>query len=220
MAGNPDRLNQAIEHLNQLLPLKARQNRLSASLKALHQAVIQSLVTRGCSLSRSEIAARVGEDKVDAAIAQLGHDDLVVLSADRTEIVGAYPVTCEPTQHALHVSGRTIHAMCALDALSVGPMYQLPVEIRSRCRVSGEPVCIKQDGMHILAATPPSVRVGVRWQMPSGDHAAHSLCMEMVFLKDEAAAVAWHGGDLNRHGVFTLAEAVQFGAGFFRPLVE
>ena len=162
-------VSQAIERLNQLLPLKERQKKLSESLKTLHQAVIQSLVMRGCALSRSEIVARVGEDKVEAAIARLGHDDLVVLSMDQRQIVGAYPVTLETTQHELHVSGHTIHAMCALDALSVGPMFELPVVIRSRCRVSGESVCIKQDGIHILAATPPSVRVGVRWQMPSGD---------------------------------------------------
>ncbi|NDP49086.1 MAG: hypothetical protein GZ085_12010 [Sulfuriferula multivorans] len=212
-------LSQAIERLNRLLPLKARQNKLSESLKTLHQAVIQSLVMRGCPLSRSEIAEQVGEDKVDTAIARLEHDDLAVLSADRRQIVGAYPVTLEPTQHKLHVSGRTIYAMCALDALSVGPMFELPVEIRSRCRVSAESVYIKQDGMHILAAIPPSVRVGVRWQMPSGDHAAHSLCMEMVFLKDDTTAAVWHDGDLDRHGVFSLEEAVQFGAGFFRPLL-
>jgi mercuric reductase len=43
--------------------------------------------------------------------------------------------------------------------------------------------------------------------------------MEMVFLKDDAAAAAWHGGDLQHHSVFTLDEAVQFGAQFFNPLL-
>jgi mercuric reductase len=43
--------------------------------------------------------------------------------------------------------------------------------------------------------------------------------MEMVFLKDDAAASAWHGGDLQHHSVFTLDEAVEFGARFFNPLL-
>jgi hypothetical protein len=215
-----DTVSQAVQRLNSQLPLKDRQDRLSEPLKALHREVIESLVMRGRPPNRSEIAALLGEGDVDAAIARLGKDDLVVLSKDRREIVGAYPVTAESTPHEVHVSDQTIHAMCALDALSVGPMYEVPVEICSSCRVSGEPVCIKQKGMRILEATPPTVRVGVRWQMPSGDHAAHSMCMEMVFLKDEATAAAWHGGDLENHSVFTLEEATQFGARFFQPLLQ
>lgn len=214
-----DTVSQAVQRLNGQLPLRDRQDKLSESLKALHREVIKSLVMRGRPPTRSEIAALAGEGEVDAAITRLGADDLVVLSKDRKEIVGAYPVTAESTPHEVHVSGQTIHAMCALDALSVAPMYEVPVEICSTCRVSGEPVCIKQEGMRILEATPPSVRVGVRWQMPSGNHAAHSMCMEMVFLKDDATAAAWHGGDLDHHSVFTLEEATEFGARFFRPLL-
>jgi mercuric reductase len=214
-----DQITQAVERLNSQLPLKERQDHLSEPLRALHREVIRSLVVRGRPPTRSEAALVAGADDLDAAISRLGRDDLVVLSQDRREIVGAYPVTAETTPHEVHVSGHTIHAMCALDALSVGPMYGVPVEICSRCRVSGEPVCIHQDGNRILEATPPTVRVGVRWQMPSGDHAAHSMCLEMVFLKDDATAKNWHGGDLDNHSVFTLEEATEFGARFFRPLL-
>jgi mercuric reductase len=212
-------VSRAVQRLNGQLPLKGRQDKLSEPLKAVHREAIRSLVTRGRPPSRAEIAAHVGEDAVDSAIARLGGDDLVVLSRDRREIVGAYPVTSEATPHEVHVGGHVIHAMCALDAMSVGPMYDVPVEICSRCRVTGEAVCIKQEGTRITEATPASVRVGVRWQMPAGDHAAHSMCMEMVFLKDDAAAAAWHDGDLANHTVFTLEEATQFGAAFFRPLL-
>jgi len=214
-----DSIMQAVQRLNQQLPLKDRQDKLSAPLKALHRAVLSTLVTRGRPPTRAEVAALVGEDQVNGAIARLGADDLVVVSADRREILGAYPVTAEKTPHEVHVNGHQIHAMCALDALSVGPMYDVPVEICSACRVSGEAVCIKQEGARILEATPSTTRVGVRWQYPSGDHAAHSMCMEMVFLKDDATAAGWHGGDLQNHTVFTLEDAVQFGARFFIPLL-
>lgn len=215
-----DVITQAVQRLSQQLPLKDRQDTLSEPLKALHREVLSSLVTRGRPPTRAEVAALVGEDQVDASIARLGSEDLAVLSQDRREILGAYPVTAEQTNHAVHVGGHEIHAMCALDAVSVGAMYDVPVEICSVCRVTGEPICIKQNGMQILEATPPTARVGVRWQYPSGDHAAHSMCMEMVFLKDDAAAAAWHGGDLQNYTVFTLDEAVQFGARFFNPLLS
>jgi mercuric reductase len=213
-------VSQSVLRLNQLLPLKARQDRHPPTLKALHRTVIQSLVTRGRPPDRLEVAALVGVDQVDAALALLGGDDLIVLSADRRTILGAYPVTSEITPHQLHVNGQRIYGMCALDSLAVGPMFDSQVEIHSRCRVTGEAVRIRQDGAHILEADPPTARVGVRWQTPTGDSAAHSLCMEMIFLKDAAAAAEWHGGDLQNHSVYTLEQAVAFGARYFRPLLR
>lgn len=42
----------------------------------------------------------------------------------------------------------------------------------------------------------------------------------MIFLRDRKAASEWRGGDVEDHGLFTLPEAVEFGAGFFVPLVR
>ncbi|MCU0809631.1 MAG: alkylmercury lyase family protein [Thiobacillaceae bacterium] len=173
---------------------------------------------RGRPPGREEIAESVGADRVDAALARLGTDDLVVLSRDRREILGAYPVTTENTPHVIHVNGQTIHAMCALDALSVGPMFGVSLTIESRCRVTDSAIHIEQEGERIIAARPQTVRVGVRWQAPSGS-AAHSLCMEMVFLRDEETAERWHGGDRANHSLFSLEQAVAFGSRFFRPLL-
>ncbi len=213
-----DLVQQSVLRLNQLLPLKARQDRLSPELRELHREVIHSLVMGGRPPAREEMAERLGPDQVDAVLARMGEDDLVVLSEDRREILGAYPVTTENTPHVIHVSGQTIHAMCAVDALSVGPMFDVPLTIESRCRVTDSAIHIEQEGERIVAARPPTVRVGVRWQAPSGS-AVHSLCMEMVFLQDEEAACRWHGGDLQNHSLFTLDQAVAFGSRFFRPLL-
>lgn len=209
----------SVLRLNQLLPLKARQDRLPPMLQALHRTVIVSLVARGRPPHRSEVAARVGADQVEQALTRLGDDDLIVLADDRREILGAYPVTSEVTPYEIQVNGHRIYGMCALDALAVGPMFDQPVEIRSQCRVTGAAVYLSQAGERILEAQPPGVRVGVRWQRPSGGSAAHSLCREMVFLRDDNAAAAWHGGELGQHSVYTLEQAVAFGAQYFRPLL-
>jgi hypothetical protein len=211
-------VDQSVLRLNQLLPLKARQGRLPPELRELHREVIRSLVMRGRPPGREEMAESLGHDQLDAALARLGADDLVVLSKDRREILGAYPVTTENTPHVIHFSGQRIHAMCAVDALSVAPMFDVPLTIESRCRMTDSAIHIEQEGERIVEARPPTVRVGVRWQAPSGS-AAHSLCREMVFLQDEEAACRWHGGDLQNHSLFTLDQAVAFGSRFFRPLL-
>jgi len=210
----------AVAKLNQQLPLATRQSQLSEPLAAVHRAMLRSLAERGRPLEEEELAALVGAEEAAAALKRLGRDDLVVLNADGSAAVGAYPMTVEDTPHRLQVNGRPVNAMCALDAVSVGPMFDTEVAIESHCAVTGEPIRIRQQGERILAAEPSDdVRVGVRWQQPEG-HAAHSMCMEMVFLKDGAAARRWVEEGEGDKSQYTLPEAVAFGAGFFVPLVK
>ncbi|MDZ7752840.1 MAG: alkylmercury lyase family protein [Gammaproteobacteria bacterium] len=217
---NGEKTTSAVAKLNQQLPLTARQRRLPEPLAAAHRAMLRSLAERGRPLDAEELAALVGTRDTAGALERLGKDDLVVLNSDGTA-VGAYPMTIEDTPHRLRVNGRPVHAMCALDAVSVGPMFDAEVAIESRCAVTGEPIRIRQRGAQILAAEPSDdVRVGVRWQQPEG-HAAHSMCMEMVFLKDGETARRWLAtGEGEDKSQYTLDDAVAFGAGFFLPLVE
>jgi mercuric reductase len=201
----------ALELLNRRLPLAQRQSALPPEFAAAHRAILRSLFQTGLITDPRTLP--------QGALARLLADDLVVASKDGTRILGAYPMTTEPTPHRLALPGRTIHAMCAVDALSVGAMYGGEVEIESECRVTHDPVRIKMDGARIVSASPRGVLVGVRWDKASGVPAAHSLCMEMVFLSDEAAAKEWSGGDSDSHTVLSLEEAAEFGARFFKPLV-
>ena len=213
-------IEQSVARLERQLPLHARQRALAPAWRDLHRRIIESLLSHGRVPGRDEIAALVGAGDADAAVAALGAADLVVLSHDDGRIVGAYPVTTERTPHLLQVRGQAIHAMCALDAVAVAPALGAQVDIRSQCRITGEPVHVVQDGARIVRADPPELRVGVRWQKPAGGHAAHSMCREMVFLKDDAAAAAWHGGDVDGHSVYPLEQAVAFGAAVFAPLLQ
>jgi hypothetical protein len=209
----------AVDRLNELLPLARRQAGLPAELAAVHRAVLRSLYDTGRPPARDALAALLTSCSVEEALARLGAEDLIVLSKDGRDAVGAYPMTSESTPHRLVLPGRTVNAMCAVDALSVATMFGGAVEIRSLCRVSREPVLIRQSEDRVIEAAPATVLVGVNWRKPCGRHAAHSLCVEMVFLKDAATAQAWHGGDLANHSLFELPEAIEFGKRFFRPLV-
>ena len=210
----------AVDRLNSQLPLKARQDRLSPELKAAHQNVLYSLVKKGRPPTREELAQQLGTDKLQAGLQKLGADDLIVLDSAGENPVGAYPITVEPTPHKITVNGHSIQAMCALDAVSVAPMFDAEVAIDSTCRVSNTAITIRMRGSEILAAQPSEdVTVGIRWQMPAGA-AAHSMCMEMVFLKDRQTAEAWQDGDTENIALFTLPEAVEFGKRFFLPLLD
>lgn len=215
-----DKITAAVAKLNQQLPLTARQRRLPEPLAAVHRATLRSLAERGRPLEGEELVGLVGAQDVASVLERLGRDDLVVLDGAGSAAVGAYPMTVEDTPHRLQVNGRPVNAMCALDAVSVGPMFDAEVAIESHCAVTGAPVRIRQRGSQILAAEPSEdVRVGVRWQQPEG-HAAHSMCMEMVFLKDGATARRWVDEGEGDKSQYTLPEAVAFGAGFFLPLVK
>jgi len=215
-----DKIAVAIEKLNSQLPLQARQQALPPALLSVHRAILRTLAEEGRTLTNDELANLVGADGVAAAIERLGGDDLVVLDADKTKVLGAYPMTTEETIHHLKVNGRAVNAICALDAVVVGPMYDAEVAIESRCQVTGEPVRVHQQGDRILSAEPSAdVRVGVRWQQP-GACAAHSMCLEMVFLKDGDTARRWVEEGEGDKTEFTLDEAVAFGASVFVPLVK
>jgi mercuric reductase len=208
----------AIDHLNRLLPLKDRQDALEPPLRDLHRDILRSFAAKGAPPARAQIAARPGIDDVDAALRRLAGDDLIVLTPDRTELAGAYPFTAEARVHRVQVNGHTVHAMCALDALAIAPMFDTETRIDSRCHVSKRPVRIHMQGARVISAQPADPRVGIRWQGTSGC-AAQSLCMEMVFLDKQATAGAWQQEDPDNISLFDLPDAVEFGAAFFRPLL-
>jgi hypothetical protein len=211
-------ISDALARLNRLLPLKEKQDRLDPSLRTLHREILRSFAERGCPPSRAQIAAQTGKDEVDTALQRLAEDDLIVLSPDRRLVTGAYPFTLEERAHRVTIGGVTVHAMCALDALSVAPMFEIRTRVNSVCHVSAAPVEILMQGEQLLSARPEHPCIGIRWQGTSGC-AAQSLCMEMVFLADAATADGWQQKDRGNASVFDLPAAVAFGARFFRPLL-
>ena len=161
-------IKQAVARLNSQLPLKSRQNQLGQELKLVHQSVLQSLVNNGRPPTLTELIYFLNKDEIEIGIQKLAYNDLVVLDAARKNIVGAYPLTIEQTPHQLTVNGQSIFAMCALDALSVAPMFNTAVQIETRCHVTQTAIIINMRDSEILDAQPSlDIRVGVRWQMPT-----------------------------------------------------
>jgi mercuric reductase len=213
------KLEKALNRLKSILPLKDRQDACSKQIKELHQQVLRSFVDKGRILTREEMGQQVSN--LENAISVLKEKDMVVFSNDGNP-VGAYPFTMEEREHVVRVRGHQVHAMCALDALSISPMFRVETQITSRCRVTGDPISIKQSGETIENLDEASdVHFGIIWGAENTDSCcADSLCMEMVFLKDSGISQQWLADDPDNREVFTLQEAVEFGGRFFAPLVS
>src|SRR5262245_57001160 len=75
-------------------------------------------------------AQEVGLDP-DQALATLARHDLVHADESGRPLV-AYPFSAEPRGHRVCIDGKhRVQAMCAIDALGIAPMLELPIEIVS-----------------------------------------------------------------------------------------
>ena len=213
------KLDNALQRLQRILPLKDRQDACSTPVKQLHRSILRSFVEQGRILNRDEMGELVTD--LDDAVNVLRENDMVTFSADGTA-VGAYPFTMETREHVVNVNGHQVHAMCALDALAVSPMSGMDTQVDSRCRVTGDAVRVKQSGTRILNPDEAGdIHFGIIWGAESTDSCvADSLCMEMMFLKDAETARNWLEADPDNREIFTLQEAVDFGARFFTPLLH
>jgi len=212
------KVDEGLKRLISLLPLKDRQMEFGGKMAELHKAILHSFVENGRPINDEEISAIIGDDDVEAAIKALQEKDLAVLNCSG-KLVGSYPMTVENTPHKITVNGHKINAMCALDSLGISPMFGKKVQIESKCHATGEPVYFEQDGSDIVDAKPSKdIHFGIIWSSPTGC-CAHSLCTEMVFLKDKETAEAWEKECSSRE-VYDLDEAIEFSSKFFVPLVQ
>lgn len=212
------KIEKALDRLISILPLKEKQEACGKEMKELHQKLLYSFVEEGRILTREELATHIKD--VDEAVNILRSNDMVVFS-DSGEPVGVYPFTMDDREHKIRINGHTVNAMCALDALSVSPMFNMDTHITSKCRVTGSPVSILQEGKTIKNPEKAGeLRFGIIWGAASScSCCANSLCMEMMFLKNGEVADEWQAADDKNREVFTLEEAVEFGSRFFVPLM-
>lgn len=213
------KIEKALDRLISVLPLKDTQESCGKEIKTLHQLILRSFIEKGRILSKDEMAKYVGD--LENAVKVLSDNDMVVFS-ENGEPIGAYPFTMEPREHKIRVNGNEIHAMCALDALAVSPMFGMKTRISSVCRVTGDPVFIEQSGKTIENENDAKdVCFGIAWGAASScSCCAESLCMEMMFLKNNDVAEKWQAQAPADREIFTLQEAVEFGSRFFVPLMS
>jgi mercuric reductase len=162
--------------------------------------------------------AGLGEPAIRALLEELRRRDLVVLDGER--IVGAYPFTDRDTGHRVTLDGRVLNAMCAVDALGIGPMTGHDIAIASRCRHCGAPIRITtRDLGRALAQVEPGTAViwqSVRYE---GACAANSLCATTAFFCSDDHLSAWRREPASDEAGFRLSieEGLEAGRALFGP---
>jgi mercury(II) reductase len=162
--------------------------------------------------------AGLSETAVRPLLEELRRRDLVVLDGDR--IVGAYPFSDRDTGHRVTLDGRTLNAMCAVDALGIGAMTDRDLAIAPRCRYCGAPVRITtRDRGRALADVAPTTAVVWLSVHYEGGCAANSLCSATSFFCSDDHLAAWHLERRSDEPGFRLSieEALEAGRAIFRP---
>lgn len=125
--------------------------------------ILRYMAEHGCTPSMEKLADEVELLVTDVAVhlSTLKMKDLVVLDETMDNIVGAYPLTERTTEHLVEIGDQRIHAMCAIDALGTGSMFQTDITIKSSCRATGTPIVIKtgSNGTEIVSVDPATAIV-------------------------------------------------------------
>ena len=211
------KIETALNRLDAILPLLSGLQALSNEDASLYCKLLNSYVEQGRTLYRDEVANVVGN--AEQSLNNVVDSKLIVLDSEGNPS-GAYPFTSQEREHKVHINGVTVHCMCALDALSVSPMFNKPTVIDSECRVTGDSIHIEQNGSSFSDGT-LDAWFGINWGAAADDMVcAESLCLEMMFLANEEIATKWLAESPATREIFDLPSAVEFAAAFFVPLAE
>ena len=212
------KIENAIERLEQNLPIRQNQTCLPATLRQLHQSILRYYLELGKAPLASDL------DLVqdwNSGVEQLAAEHIIVLD-DRGEITGAYPFVNESRNFRVITEYGPVNAMCAFDALAVSSMFGLPTRIESYCHVSDRNILIEQNGDDILIIEPQEpVAAAINWGAAAGaSSCSATLCCEMIFIVGNENAASWQGENPDSRELFELTEAHAFISAVFVPLMR
>lgn len=190
----------------------------------VRRAIIKGLANLSHAPDTAWLAMATGVDRgrVAELVERLVSRDLVVRDKGTGDVVGAYPLTTQATEHRVTLPQGTVHAICAVDALGAGAMFGADVAIESRCRACGAAIRIAtKEGGTTLDHVAPSTTVvwsGIRYK---DGCAATSICTTIAFFCTDAHLEEWR--ELNHPDTkgyrLTPDEAMQVGRAVFAPLL-
>ncbi len=208
-------ISNAVERLEQNLPLRGNQLKLPGELRQFHKNILWYYLEFNCAPRSGDIECP-GDWAV--AIRRLAKDKIIVTD-DKDNITGAYPFTSEIRDFQVASEYGKVNAMCAFDALAISSMFKLSTRIESHCRLSGDPIVIEQDDSQIRQLEPNAkVLAAINWSAQDASKTCSvSLCTEMVFIIGESEARDWYLEDRENRQLFCLDDAHQLITSIFLP---
>lgn len=197
-----------------------RQAGLPPLERALHRRVLRRFLESGQAPTAEWFDAAATECGLDALGAKeaLARADLVHFAGGRVSV--SYPFSGVPTRHVVSIDGfRTVHAMCAVDALGMIPMTDSPGVIDSADAWSGEPVRVvyRAGEWHFT----PRGTVMLVAVTDSGDTSSCCTCPYINFHASTTSAEAFLAvNPALTGGVLDQGEAIALGKRLFGPLLR
>jgi hypothetical protein len=155
---------------------------------------------------------------LEDSLATFAREDLVHVDEGGSVAV-AYPFSGRPTPHVVRFEGRELYAMCAIDALAIAPMLDLPIEV-----ASSDP----HDGQEIRVSVAPDG--SARWQPEgavvvagrAGDGAAFRGCCQVLNFfasRENAGRHLREHADLSGFPI-SIPEAIEVGRLIFGDVLD
>jgi hypothetical protein len=172
------------------------------------------------TLDSLAVATRLTPEDVKAALAAL-HETGAIYLRDGT-VIAAYPFSLAPTRHRVSISGLTAYANCAVDALAVPPMADVPAHVSSACGHCGVPVTLTMRGDRILESQPAApVVFYLDKDCCAPGPAVLTRCPHIQFFCDRDHAGQWQGAHPEHRGtVLDVADAAAFASQHFAVAIR
>jgi hypothetical protein len=190
----------------------ARRARLGDSERELYFWILRRFATNGrpSGAELHERAAQLGLE-LEHALATLAREDLVHRGPD-AEIAVAYPFSGRPSAHRVRFpNGHEVHAMCAIDALGIAPMFEQTIEVRSHDPLTGAAFQAKvaPDG---TASWEPDAAVVVAGVLDRQGDSCSGCCPVLNFFVSRENAERWLAEHPHVRGhVITVEDAIASG---------
>lgn len=193
---------------------------LSADEDCVRISLLHMYAEQGRAPAIEDLATRVGlsASQLQAVLTSLETRDVIVRDKVTGRIIGAYPFTDAKTEHQVELGSQTLNAMCAIDALGVGAMYDRDVRIRSSCRMCGTSIEVAtlNRGRELAYWTPETAIVwsGIRYE---DGCAANSLCKVLAFFCSDEHLGVWRQQQReDSHGFrLSMEEGLEVGRAIF-----
>ncbi len=200
----------------------ARLEQLGESERRLYRWILESFA-RGGRPEVEQLCDRASElgIEIEETLAIFAALDLVHHDPASGEILVAYPFSARPRGHSVLIDGtQRVEAMCAIDALGIAPMLQLPIEITSRDPLSGAEVWVRLDPGD-GAWWEPTTAVVLAGSACCNGPSFRGCCDVLNFFESEETAEQYLNNQPELAGFpISIPEAIEAGRAVFADLLK